>query len=134
RQLTVWGSTPALIAWMRATRSLQPGTLPTLRYSSFGGEPLPIASVRAWQAAAPNSVVDNLYGPTEATVDCAGQRVETGAAAVATPGRDVAAIGVPHPGTELAVLDSGLRRVAPGERGELAIAGVQLSAGYLAAP
>lgn len=134
RQLTVWGSTPALIAWMLATRSLQPDSFPTLRYTSFGGEPLPIASVHAWQAAAPNSVVDNLYGPTEATVDCAGQRVEPGATAVATPGRDVAAIGVPHPGTELAVLDSGLRRVAPGERGELAIAGAQLSAGYLGAP
>jgi non-ribosomal peptide synthetase component F len=134
RQLTVWGSTPALIAWMLATRSLQPDSFPTLRYTSFGGEPLPIASVRAWQAAAPNSVVDNLYGPTEATVDCAGQRVEPGATAVATPGRDVASIGVPHPGTELAVLDSGLRRVALGERGELAIAGAQLSAGYLGAP
>jgi amino acid adenylation domain-containing protein len=134
RQLTVWGSTPALIAWMRATRSLQPGSLPTLRYSSFGGEPLPIASVQAWQAAAPNSVVDNLYGPTEATVDCAGQRVERGAAAVATPGRGVAAIGVPHPGTELAVLDADLSRLPVDERGELAIAGAQLSAGYLGAP
>jgi amino acid adenylation domain-containing protein len=134
RRLTIWGSTPALIAWMRATRSLTPGSLPGLRYTSFGGEPLPLASVQAWQAAAPNSVVDNLYGPTEATVDCAGQRVEPGAAAVTTPERGIAAIGVPHPGTELAVMGPDLRRVAPGERGELAIAGAQLSAGYLDAP
>ncbi|MPZ44127.1 MAG: amino acid adenylation domain-containing protein [Betaproteobacteria bacterium] len=134
RSLTVWGSTPALIAWMRATRSLQPGSLPSLRYTSFGGEPLPLASVQAWQAAAPNSVVDNLYGPTEATVDCAGQRLEPGATAVATPERGIAAIGVPHPGTELAVMSPDLRRAALGERGELAIAGAQLSAGYLGAP
>lgn len=134
RQLSIWGSTPALIGWMRATRSLKPGSLPSLRYTSFGGEPLPIVSVEAWQAAAPMSVVDNLYGPTEATVDCAGQRVEPGAAAVATPGRGIAAIGVPHPGTELAVMGPDLRPVAAGERGELAIAGAQVSAGYLGAP
>ncbi|MCC6532172.1 MAG: amino acid adenylation domain-containing protein [Burkholderiales bacterium] len=134
RKLTVWGSAPAAIAWMRATRSLQPQSLPGLRYSSFGGEPLPLASVRAWQAAAPNSVVDNLYGPTEATVDCAGQRVEPGATPSVTPGRGVLAIGVAHPGTRLRVLGPDLRPVAVGEKGELAIAGKQLTLGYLDAP
>ena len=134
RQLTVWGSTPAAIAWMRDTRSLQPGAFPLLRYSSFGGEPLPLASVEAWQRAAPNSAVDNLYGPTEATVDCVGQRVEPGAAPIVTPGRGILAIGVPHPGTELAVLDADRRPLAAGEVGELAIAGRQLSLGYLHAP
>jgi acyl-coenzyme A synthetase/AMP-(fatty) acid ligase len=119
---------------MRETRSLQPGSLPGLRYSSFGGEPLPLTSVVAWQRAAPNSVVDNLYGPTEATVDCAGQRVEPGAVPVVTPGRDVLAIGTPHPGTELAVLGPDRRRLRAGEVGELAIAGRQLSNGYLGDP
>lgn len=134
RQLTHWGSTPAAIAWMRDTRSLQPGSLPDLRYSSFGGEPLPLASVRAWQVAAPNSVVDNLYGPTEATVDCAGQRVEPGATPVVTPGRDVLAIGTPHPGSELAVFGPDRRKLPAGEVGELGIAGSQLALGYLGAP
>jgi D-alanine--poly(phosphoribitol) ligase subunit 1 len=134
RQLTIWGSAPAAIAWMRDTRSLQPGSLPGLRYSSFGGEPLSLAAVRAWQAAAPNSVVDNLYGPTEATVDCAGQRVEPGATPVVTPGRGILAIGTPHPGTELAVLGADRRALPAGETGELAIAGAQLGLGYLDAP
>ena len=134
RQLTIWGSAPAAIAWMRDTRSLQPGSLPGLRYTSFGGEPLPLASVLAWQAAAPNSVIDNLYGPTEATVDCAGQRVEPGATPLVTPGRGVLAIGTPHPGTELAVFGPDLHPVPQGERGELAIAGSQLTLGYLDAP
>lgn len=134
RRLTVWGSAPAAIAWMRDTRSLQPGSLPGLRYTSFGGEPLPLAAARAWQAAAPNSVVDNLYGPTEATVDCVGQRIEPGATPIVTPGRDVLAIGTPHPGTELAVLGPDRRPVPKGAIGELAIAGQQLSIGYLGAP
>lgn len=134
QRLTVWGSAPAAIAWMRDTRSLQPGSLPTLRYSSFGGEPLPLASVRAWQAAAPDSVVDNLYGPTEATVDCVGQRVEPGATPLVTPERGILAIGTPHPGTELAILGPDLAALPDGVAGELAIAGAQLTAGYLGAP
>jgi acyl-coenzyme A synthetase/AMP-(fatty) acid ligase len=134
RRLTVWGSAPAAIAWLRDTRSLQPGSLPSLRYSSFGGEPLPLASVRAWQAAAPNSVVDNLYGPTEATVDCAGQRVEPGETPVVTPERGVLAIGTPHPGSELAVFGPDRRRLPACEVGELGIAGLQLAVGYFEAP
>lgn len=134
QRLSIWGSAPAAIAWMRSTRSLAPGSLAGLRYSSFGGEPLPLASVQAWQAAAPNSVVDNLYGPTEATVDCAGQRVEPGATPIVTPGRGVLAIGTAHPGTELAVLGPDRRPLAHGEVGELAIAGRQLAVGYLDAP
>jgi acyl-coenzyme A synthetase/AMP-(fatty) acid ligase len=119
---------------MRDTRSLQPGSLASLRYSSFGGEPLPLASVLAWQAAAPGSAIDNLYGPTEATVDCAGQRIEPGAQPIVTPGRGVLAIGTAHPGTELEVLGADLRPVPAGEAGELAIAGSQLTLGYLGAP
>jgi amino acid adenylation domain-containing protein len=134
RQLTIWGSAPAAIAWLRDTRSLQPGSLPLLRYSSFGGEPLPLASVRAWQAAAPNSVVDNLYGPTEATVDCAGQLVAPGATPVVTPERGVLAIGTPHPGSELAVFGPDRRPLPTGAVGELGIAGSQLAVGYFEAP
>jgi amino acid adenylation domain-containing protein len=134
QRLTIWGSAPSAIAWMRDTRSLRPGSLPNLRYSSFGGEPLPLAAVRAWQAAAPNSVIDNLYGPTEATVDCAGQRVEAGATPIVTPGRGILAIGAPHPGSELAVLGPERRPARAGEAGELAIAGRQLAIGYLDAP
>jgi amino acid adenylation domain-containing protein len=134
RRLTIWGSAPAAIAWMRDTRSLRPGAFPGLRYTSFGGEPLTLAAVEAWRQAAPNSVVDNLYGPTEATVDCVGQLVAPGATPVVTSDRGVLAIGVPHEGTELAVLGADHRPLPAGEVGELAIAGRQLSAGYLDAP
>ena len=134
RRLTIWGSAPAAIAWLRDTRALQPGSLPGLRYSSFGGEPLPLASVLAWQAAAPNSVVDNLYGPTEATVDCAGQRIEPGAAPIVTPGGGVLGHRPARPGPEHSVIRPARPPLAPRATGELAIAGRQLSLGYLGAP
>lgn len=132
--ITIWGSAPAAIAWLRNTRALQPGALATLRYSSFGGEPLTADAVRAWRSAAPNSVVDNLYGPTEATVDCCGQRIAPGVEPIVTPGRGVLAIGTPHPGSELAILDHGHRHLASNAVGEIAIAGEQVSAGYLDDP
>lgn len=133
-KLTIWGSAPAAIVWMRATRSLQPGSFPGLRYTSFGGEPLPLSSVHAWQEAAPHSVIDNLYGPTEATVDCVGQWVEPGAEPVVTEDRGILAIGVPHPGTKLAVLGAELEPVPDGDVGELAIGGDQVTLGYLDEP
>ena len=69
-KLTVWFSVPSVPAQMRKRNLLGPGTLPTLRWSLFCGEPLPRASAEAWQAAAPNSTVENLYGPTELTIAC----------------------------------------------------------------
>jgi acyl-coenzyme A synthetase/AMP-(fatty) acid ligase len=91
---------------------------------------LPAGVVAAWQAAAPNSAIFNLYGPTEATVFCLAQSGDL----PLTPGRDVVAIGRPLPGSEAAVLDPQGRPVADGTPGELAIAGLQLAAGYLGAP
>jgi len=134
RKLTVWGSTPAAIAWLRDTRALQPGSLAGLRYSSFGGEPLTVDSVKAWQAAAPDSVVDNLYGPTEATVDCCGQSVAPGESPVVTQERGILAIGVPHAGSELAVFSADQQTLPDNTVGELAISGVQLTLGYLDQP
>lgn len=133
-EITIWGSTPAAIGWMRSTRALHPGTLATLRYSSFGGQPLAADAVQAWRSAAPSSVVDNLYGPTEATVDCCGQRVEPGTEAIVTPGRRVLAIGRPHPGSELAIMDPTRNRMPGNTVGEIAIAGEQVSVGYLDDP
>lgn len=132
--ITIWGSAPAAIAWMRNTRALQPGALPSLRYSSFGREPLTQGDAQAWRDAAPNSVVDNLYGPPEATVDCCGQRVEPSTEPVVTPGRGVLAIGRPHSGSELGIMDPAGNRISGSAVGEIAIAGEQLSAGYFDEP
>ena len=52
---------------------MSPRSFPSLRAAMFCGEPLPLASVQALQAAAPNCRIDNQYGPTEATVSCTGE-------------------------------------------------------------
>lgn len=132
QRLTVWSSTPSLIALLRQVKALAPGALPDVRLAVFIGEPLSAATIEAFRAAAPSCIVDDLYGPTETTVVNTGQRIE--ANAVFTPGRDVASIGTALPGNRTVVLDTHQRIAATGEPGELALGGPQLAEGYLGAP
>jgi len=129
--VTVVFTVPSVAVCMNRMKLLAPGSMATLRYSLFSGEPLPVAAALAWQTAASNSLVDNLYGPTEATVVCTGQRF-TGAAN-GTPERGVVAIGTAFPGMEIAIIDSALQFVAD-QQGEIVIYGPQLSSGYFGDP
>ena len=128
KAITFWFSVPSTASVMNRMRMLQPGAFPSLRCTIFAGEPLPAAAARAWQIAAPNSIIDNHYGPTEATVVCLGQRVSE--PILVTPNRGIVAIGKPFRGTEVEILDSALNPVARGETGEIALAGVQVAKGY----
>lgn len=129
RDITVWMSVPTLIAMMRKNGSLKPGVFPSLRLSIFCGEPLPVAAAEAWAQAAPNGVVENIYGPTEGTVICLRQRLTN--PPVATPGREIVAIGVPYASMTVAILDAGQRALPDGQPGEIALCGPQLAIGYL---
>jgi len=132
QKLTNWHSGPSTAAFMGRMRMLTPGAFPHLRRSLFGGEALPLSSALAWQAAAPNSIVDNVYGPTEVTVICIAQRLTD--PPKVTKERGMVAIGKPFPGVEAVVLNSNLEPVPVGEPGELALAGKQLAEGYFDAP
>jgi amino acid adenylation domain-containing protein len=127
-RLTVWSSVPSVIGFMLRTKQLRPGAFPSLRYSMFGGEPLPVAAAEAWRDAAPNSALDNQYGPTEATVACTGEWV--GTPPRVTPSRQTVAIGRPFSGMSVAIVDEGHRFLPAGEVGELAVSGPQLAIGY----
>ncbi|MBA3016230.1 MAG: amino acid adenylation domain-containing protein [Proteobacteria bacterium] len=128
QELTVWFAVPSVISFLKGMKLLKPGIFPTLRISLFAGEPLPKELADAWQEAAPNSRVDNLYGPTEVTVDCLWQSYQ--APYEITPNRGVVAIGRPYAGMHAAIVDSGNKFLGPGEIGELAVSGPQVSAGY----
>jgi amino acid adenylation domain-containing protein len=128
-KLTVWFSVPSVPAQMRKRNLLRSGTLPTLRWSLFCGEPLPRASAEEWQAAAPNSLVENLYGPTELTIACTVHRWDPRT----SPGlcvNDMVPIGTPYPGLTAVLVDEDLRPASDGETGELCICGAQTSPGY----
>lgn len=128
-ELTVWYSVPSTGVFMRRLGSLKPDSFPSLRWSLFAGEPLPVEVARAWAAAAPASRVENLYGPTELTVTCtlypwAGER------SVPEAEQGIVPIGTANPGMRAIVVDPALHPVPPGAAGELLLTGPQVTLGY----
>lgn len=68
--LTVWFSVPATAAIMAKLGMLKKDAYPTLKWSLFCGEALPVKLAEQFQHASPNATLLNLYGPTEATIAC----------------------------------------------------------------
>ncbi|MCR6483860.1 non-ribosomal peptide synthase/polyketide synthase [Amycolatopsis sp. OK19-0408] len=97
-----------------------------LRRVLCSGEALPAELQARFFATLPGAELHNLYGPTEASVD-----VTYWACA---PAETTVPIGRPVWNTRTYVLDAGLRPVAPGEAGELYLAGIQLARGYHGRP
>lgn len=126
--LTVWFSVPSTARLMKETRTLGEGIFPDLRLSLFCGEALTCSVGRAWMEAAPNAVTENIYGPTELTLACTHYTMAACMEAHAENG--VVPIGEPFEQMRAKVLDRELREVEPGEVGELALAGPQVTLGY----
>lgn len=101
-------------------------TLPT-RQLTLGAEPLHSAHVEQLREQQPDLELVNYYGPIEPTVGSldhhftAGDEIREGAVPVGRPMWNMRAY----------VLDAFLSPVAPGVRGELYLAGVQLARGCL---
>jgi amino acid adenylation domain-containing protein len=113
-QLTTWFSVPS--AAVLARDRIPAGSMPTLRWSLFCGEPLTNETAERWQAAAPNSVVENLYGPTELTIACFVHRW----AGVAPESQNgIVPIGRPLDGLTAQIVDE-----------ELLVGGPQTAPGY----
>ena len=129
REITVWFSVPSLPQLMRRKNLLVPGSMPTLRWSLFCGEPLPQGIARAWQEAAPDSIVENLYGPTELTLACLWHRWKA-AEEGEGPTEAAVPIGRPLPGLAALVLDGEGHPAPRGRAGELWVGGPQTAPGY----
>ncbi|MFE6338374.1 amino acid adenylation domain-containing protein, partial [Streptomyces sp. NPDC057798] len=98
--------------------------LPSVTTLVVAGEAVTEQLVGTW---APGRTMINAYGPTETTV-CA----TTSGPLTADSGP--APLGTGVQGTRVHVLDDTLRPVAPGETGELYVAGHSLARGYLRRP
>ncbi|MFQ6852596.1 amino acid adenylation domain-containing protein [Streptomyces sp. 35M1] len=85
---------------------------------------------RAQRLFGPDCGIFNEYGPTETTIGCMTRRYE----AERDAGRPSVPIGVPTDNTRIHLLDGDGRFVAPGEVGEMHLAGDQLARGYRGRP
>ncbi|KAI0402334.1 acetyl-CoA synthetase-like protein [Xylaria palmicola] len=95
---------------------------PNLKAVYFVGEAVPQNVCDTW---ASQTQVFNMYGPTEAT--CGATIKEL------SPTKPVT-LGIPNPSTRVYILDSRRRPLPWGVSGELYLAGVQVSAGYIGRP
>lgn len=127
-RLTHWFSVPSVASFAARLDTLQPDSMPTLRWSLFGGEPLPLALAQAWQAAAPNGTLENVYGPTETTITCTAYELPRTPEDCPRPANGTVPIGTCHPSVEFRVLDE---NGEPGTEGELCLRGPQRFPGYL---
>ena len=128
--LTTWVSTPSFAQMCLIEKTFAEPMLPMLRRFLFCGETLAPETAAQLLERFPRAEVWNTYGPTEATVATTSVRVDRGLLEKWSP----LPVGRAMPGTQVVILDEQKRRVAEGERGEIVIAGANVSPGYLGRP
>ncbi|RKP33455.1 hypothetical protein BJ085DRAFT_35250, partial [Dimargaris cristalligena] len=111
----------ALLATPTVLASLDPSKYPKLKKVMAAGEALPRQVAERW---ANHCRVFNFYGPTECLMS---HSIEY------TPGSALT-VGKPVPNTEAYILDRNLRPVPVGVRGEICVAGIQVTRGYVNLP
>lgn len=116
QEVTVMYCVPTLLATLDCD-------VPSIRTLIVGGEACPQDLVKRWSR--PHRRILNTYGPTEATVTALWTELLSD--------RPVT-IGVPLPTYCVYLLDDDLRRVTPGEPGEICIGGVGVACGYVNLP
>jgi D-alanine--poly(phosphoribitol) ligase subunit 1 len=128
--VTTWISTPSFAQMCLIERTFDAEMLPNVRRFVFCGETLPAETVVRLGKRFPRARVWNTYGPTEATVASTSIQIDD----TIVGKYSALPIGKPMPGTEIFLVDKSNQPVPTGERGEIVIAGPNVSPGYLERP
>jgi fatty-acyl-CoA synthase len=128
---------PTMLNWILDVVETKPGGLPSLRSLSYGGGPMPMAVVERALLALPDVNFVNAYGLTEtsSTIALLGPDDHREAIASSDPsvrGR-LGSVGRPLPSLSVTIRDPAGELLPPGERGEICVAGEQVSGEYLGA-
>lgn len=127
---SVWVSTPSFAHLCLAERTFDAARLPAMRRFLFCGEALLPETAARLLDRFPIADVWNTYGPTEATVATTSVQITREVLARGGP----LPIGHAMPGTEVFLQHDDGTRLPDGERGEIIIAGPNVSPGYLGRP
>jgi amino acid adenylation domain-containing protein len=122
-RLTVAPLVPSLLGFLRPY--FEDIHLPDLRLTALCGEALFSDIADEWSKCAPQSRIANFYGPTEATVFAM-----VYAAAGGKSHNGVVSIGRTMPLNTAIIVDECLQPVGAGKKGELCLAGPQVTPGY----
>jgi D-alanine--poly(phosphoribitol) ligase subunit 1 len=129
-ELTTWVSTPSFAQMCLIERTFAEAMLPHLRRFLFCGETLAPETAAQLLERFPQAEVWNTYGPTEATVATTSVRITREVLEQWSP----LPVGAAFPHTQVVILGENGERVAESERGEIVIAGPNVSPGYLGRP
>jgi D-alanine--poly(phosphoribitol) ligase subunit 1 len=128
--LTAWVSTPSFAQMCLVESTFNHDMLPRLKRFLFCGETLAPEVASRLLDRFPAAEVWNTYGPTEATIATTSVRITRDILDRYSP----LPIGYPMLGSRVLVMDEERRELPPGERGEIIIAGPNVSPGYLHRP
>lgn len=125
--VTSWVSTPSFAQMCLIERGFAQTMIPTLRRFLFCGETLAPETASQLLSRFPEAEVWNTYGPTEATVATTSVRVDRALLDRWSP----LPVGRAMPGTLVEILDEAGAMLRDGTRGQIIIAGPNVSPGYL---
>ncbi len=128
--ITTWVSTPSFAQICLAEKTFAEAMLPHLKRVLLAGETLTPAIASALLNRFDKAQVWNMYGPTEITVVTTSVQV-TKEVVQTYPSLP---IGYPKPESSIYIFDEHDQQVAPGQSGQLIIAGDNVSPGYLGRP
>ena len=126
--VTTWVSTPSFAQMCLAEEKFSEAMLPRVRRFLFCGETLTPQTAANLLKRFPRAEVWNTYGPTEATVATTSIRIDAGILERYSP----LPVGRAMPGSEIFIVNGNCEVLPANRRGEIVIAGPNVSPGYLA--
>jgi D-alanine--poly(phosphoribitol) ligase subunit 1 len=125
-QLTFGVMAPSMIRYLRPY--FNEILCPSMRYCILTAEASPADLVAEWADCIPNAEIFDYYGPTEATIYCTYYKCPADKNYKHLNG--MLSIGKPMDGLTALILDDNKNILGKNEKGELCIAGNQLTGGY----
>jgi D-alanine--poly(phosphoribitol) ligase subunit 1 len=128
--VTTWVSTPSFAQMCLVEDKFSDAMLPRVRRFLFCGETLPPQTAAELLKRFPIAEVWNMYGPTEATVATTSIRIDASILERYSP----LPVGRAMPGSEIFIVNGKRELLSANQRGEIIVAGPNVSPGYLARP
>ena len=128
--VTTWVSTPSFAQMCLAEDKFAEPMLPRLRRFLFCGETLAPQTASQLLVRFPQAQVWNMYGPTEATVATSSIQIDS----AILEKYSTLPVGRVMPGTKISILDENGGELSDNKRGEIIIAGSNVSPGYIGRP
>jgi D-alanine--poly(phosphoribitol) ligase subunit 1 len=125
--VTTWVSTPSFVQMCLVEKSFARAMLPRLERFLFCGETLAVDIAATLLDRFPGTSVWNTYGPTETTVATTSVKIDKTVLKTYAP----LPLGYPKAGSQIVIMDEADNRLPEGQRGQIIIAGPNVSAGYL---